>query len=236
LVQGDDAELKHRNLLSHRQSTIPTDFADQINSTASPLYLDDSLPNMFMSLGNSDNGLESFATAIGLRSRDMYGTCVAIFLAIAAGIIGLSLLIWVGHAIIDTLFFGGKKTHSPTQSAHLQSSHMLPATVSSRKSTSGKHTSSDSYNGSDYELALAAKGGMDSVPPTPGTSVPLMFGAGIASSAPGGTARQTRWKKGWAKFKIKGPIGAFHYAALCGKRACYSCVAFQILTKLVSRR
>jgi hypothetical protein len=174
--------------------------------------MDSNAQNMFMNMRNSDDGLDSFATAVGLRVRDMYGTCVSLFLAIAAGIIGLSLLVWIGHALIDTFILSGRH-HRPTQSMQGLTTHT--GTAPSRKSMGGTHRASESYTWSEYELSLGKKSGGDSLPPTPGAM--STFGPGIASSVPNQGIRQTRWKKGWAKFKLKGPVGAFHFAALCGE-------------------
>lgn len=212
LVQGNNAANKHRDLLSFFPSPIPTGFADQVSNSSSPLYMDSNAQNMFMNMRNSDDGLESFATAVGLRSRDMYGTCVSLFLSIGAGIIGLSLLVWIGHAVVDTLFLSGK-THSPNQSIHGLGA--LSGTATSRKSMGGAHRASESYTWSDYDLSLGKKSGVDSLPATPGAA--STFGPGIASTVPNHGNRQTRWKKGWAKFKLKGPMGAFHFAALSGE-------------------
>lgn len=217
LVQGDNPESKRRDLLAIRSSPIPQNFVDQFNSLDSPLHMDSSAPNMFMNMRNSASGLESYATAVGLRSRDMYGTCVALFLAIAAGIIGFSLLFWIGHAIVDVLFLSGSSRQSNNNNPAIHLAATTTGTAQSRKSMGGGHRASESYSYSEYDMSLGKKSGVESVPPTPGASSALNFGAGIASSGPSQATRQTKWKKGWAKFKLKGPMGAFHFAALCGE-------------------
>ena len=177
--------------------------------------MDSSASNMFMNMRNSNDGIESYATAIGLRSRDMYGTCVSLFLAIAAGIIAFSLLFWIAHAIVDVLFLSGGNSRSANSAIHLAAT--TTGTAQGRKSMGAGHRASESYSWSEYDLSLGKKSGSESVPPTPGASSSLAFGAGIASSGPTHANRQTKWKKGWAKFKLKGPMGAFHFAALCGR-------------------
>lgn len=216
-MQGSEPESKHVNLLRVPDDSLPENFADQMNNTASPLYLDEGIENMFMNLGSRNPGMQSFSAAVGLRARDMYGTCLALFMAIAAGIIGLSLILWIGHALVDALFLRDS-SHSPSNSVQLQTAAV--GTANSRRALGAGQSM---YSNADSEFdSMKKKSGESNgndLPPTPGTTGPLLsnqqrYGNGGVGN--GKTMGQTRWKRSWNKFKLKGPIGAFHWAALCG--------------------
>lgn len=91
----------HWSPLNVQPYNPPSNFADQLNDPSSPLYLDPSIPNRLFSLPNgASNGMSAFAWSIGVRPQDLFGICLSIFLAILAGTIVLSLLVW----LIDSIF------------------------------------------------------------------------------------------------------------------------------------
>ncbi|EPQ58976.1 hypothetical protein GLOTRDRAFT_135976 [Gloeophyllum trabeum ATCC 11539] len=96
LTQGganDDSLLW--NPLSVPPFNPPSNFADQLSDPNSVLYIDTSVSNTIFSLPpGASNGIESFAYTVGLRPRDLFGICLALFLAIIAATIVLSLLVW----------------------------------------------------------------------------------------------------------------------------------------------
>ncbi|KAG9016937.1 hypothetical protein FRB93_009467 [Tulasnella sp. JGI-2019a] len=89
----------------------PSNFADQIANTSSPLYLDPTVPNqLFLLPPNTPSGMSSFAYAIGIRPQDLFGTCLAIYLCIVAGTVLLSLGIWAGDWLISSVVSGSTST------------------------------------------------------------------------------------------------------------------------------
>lgn len=50
------------------------------------------------------SGIPSYAATIGVRSQDLFGTCLVLFLAILSGTIVLSLAIWALDFLISSLF------------------------------------------------------------------------------------------------------------------------------------
>ena len=80
-------------------SQLSTPFDQQLANVNSPLYLDAALPNVLLNLNGTRNGLDSLASAIGLRRQDLFGISVATFLVICAGFVGLSTVFF----LIDTL-------------------------------------------------------------------------------------------------------------------------------------
>ncbi len=222
LVQGDLGDNKRFDPSNPLplNSNISSAFADQINSTSSPLFLDHSIPNVFFSLpANVSKGMESFAFAVGLRPQDLYGTCIVLFLCLAAGIIAVSLFIWTTHGMltyvlspsalgIDPNATTGKSKRSSWQKARTASSSAL-ATVDGKDEqvksgdmfTSGRSTPR-------VDAPMLGQGG-PSTHPVSSRSLP--------ASAMASSGRPSAWKRLWWRFKIKGPIGAFHYSALCGQ-------------------
>ncbi|KAK4687354.1 mediator of RNA polymerase II transcription subunit 6, partial [Tremellales sp. Uapishka_1] len=98
LVQGVDPASK-RLSLSPSNYSAPSAFAQQMNDPFYPLYLDTSTSNPLLDLHDSAAGIPSFATAVGLRNIDLFGTCLAIFLMLTAGVVVLSLLLWFLHGL-----------------------------------------------------------------------------------------------------------------------------------------
>ncbi|KAK7696206.1 hypothetical protein QCA50_000859 [Cerrena zonata] len=91
----------HWNPLSTQPYDPPSEFADQLSDSGSPLFLDSSAPNLIFQLpSDAKQGISSFAYSVGIRPKDLFGTCMVLFLAILAGTIALSLLVW----LIDWIF------------------------------------------------------------------------------------------------------------------------------------
>ncbi|KLO10237.1 hypothetical protein SCHPADRAFT_999697 [Schizopora paradoxa] len=110
LTQGGDADQKHWNPLTVQPYDPPSNFADQLNDSSSPIFLDPNAPNTLLMLPpNATNGIESFAAAVGLRPEDLFGNCLSIFLMIVAGTVILSLLIWLIDHFAASLFGRGDR-------------------------------------------------------------------------------------------------------------------------------
>lgn len=222
LVQGDLGDDKRYDPAIPLPLTgnLSSEFADQINSTASPLYLDRSVPNAFFSIPpNASAGMESFAFAVGLRPQDLYGTCIVLFLCLAAAIIALSLLIWTTHGMLTYVLSPSALGIDPntTTGKAKRSSWHKPRSQSSNALTTIDGPPDQSKYGEIFASA----------PSTPGAEVPINAQSGpstkpvssrsLPASAMASSGRPSAWKRLWWRFKIKGPIGAFHYSALCGE-------------------
>lgn len=89
----------------------PSDFADQLSDPSSLLYLNSSIPNTLFSLPNGTySGMEAFAWSVGIDPRNLFRTCLILFLAILAGTIVLSVLVWS----IDWIFSRKPSSILPT--------------------------------------------------------------------------------------------------------------------------
>ncbi|THH30329.1 hypothetical protein EUX98_g3861 [Antrodiella citrinella] len=72
ITQGHDA--KHWNPLFVPPFTPPSDFADQLNDSTSPIFIDASAPNVLFQLpADAKPGLSSFAYAVGVFPQDLFG-------------------------------------------------------------------------------------------------------------------------------------------------------------------
>lgn len=180
---------------------VPQGFREQATDATYPLYLDASAPNALMNLGGATPGLPSFARAVGLRDIDLFSTCLALFLMIAAGIILLSGLIWVGHGALAWLTTSRHHSTSVGDLAQLSSSTSpAAAAAASRLKLS---------SGSSYDTMEALGAYAD--------PKPSLAHQHTSSTFPSLTSSPTsRAKRAWQRFKIKGPVGAFHWSALCG--------------------
>ncbi|KAF9226774.1 hypothetical protein BS17DRAFT_748883 [Gyrodon lividus] len=91
----------HWNPLDIQPYNPPSNFADQLSDPSSVLYMNTSIPNtLFLLPPGTHNGIEAFAWSVGVRPQDVFGICLAIFLAILAGIVVLSFFVWM----IDWIF------------------------------------------------------------------------------------------------------------------------------------
>jgi hypothetical protein len=199
-------------------ATYNASFIDQINSTTSPLYLDQAIPNAFFALPpGAKNGMESFAAAVGLRPQDLFGTCIVLFLCLAAGIIAVSLLIWTTHGMLTYVLSPSALGIDPNANTS--------ANRSKRSSWGKSRSPNTTAIGEEADEAKKGTYGDPNVsgPNTPGQEVPMLapnrpaggpIATPVAVTAP--SSRKSAWKRLWWRFKIKGPIGAYHYSALCG--------------------
>lgn len=74
----------------------PSEFADQLADQNSPLYIDATATNSLYTLpSNTSDGITSWAYTAGLYPQDLFGVCMCLFLAIVAGAIVVSLLLWI---------------------------------------------------------------------------------------------------------------------------------------------
>ncbi|KAJ9478360.1 Integral membrane protein [Pseudozyma hubeiensis] len=97
------AELDGEFDLLYTNASLPSgDIDAQFSNVSSPLYMNEQAPNRFMNLDGARAGMDAYAHAVGLRPRDLFGTCLSIWLLIVAAIIGLSLLAWLVDSFHDT--------------------------------------------------------------------------------------------------------------------------------------
>ncbi|KZT71554.1 hypothetical protein DAEQUDRAFT_763781 [Daedalea quercina L-15889] len=86
----------------------PSSFAAQMSNASSPLYIDADAPNLIFTLPDgATQGISSFAWTVGIRPQDLFGMCMVLFLAILAGTVALSLLVWGIDWMASLTFNGG---------------------------------------------------------------------------------------------------------------------------------
>lgn len=86
----------------------PSNFSSQLNDPSSPLYIDADAPNLIYILPDgATHGISSFAWTIGVRPQDLFGVCMVLFLAILAGTVVLSLVVWGIDWMAALTFHGG---------------------------------------------------------------------------------------------------------------------------------
>lgn len=84
--------------------TAPSLFAEQINDITSPLYLDDSVPNVLLDVESSDRGIERWARTVGVRKEDLWSTCAFTFFVICAAIVAAHLVFFAFDTLLDIVF------------------------------------------------------------------------------------------------------------------------------------
>ncbi|KAF8231414.1 hypothetical protein L208DRAFT_1399050 [Tricholoma matsutake] len=91
----------HWDPLSTLPYSPPSNFADQLADSSSPLYLNPLVPNTIFTLPeNARNGISSFAYTLGVRPQDLFPICLILFLGIIAAAIFLSALVWfIDHMV-----------------------------------------------------------------------------------------------------------------------------------------
>ncbi|KAK8864265.1 hypothetical protein IAR55_001511 [Kwoniella newhampshirensis] len=188
LIQGSNPLTKRVD--SYPTSYTPsTAFTSQMTNPLYPLYLDETAFNPMLDLHNSSQGMQSFATAVGLRPQDLFGTCLVIFLLLTLAVITLSVFLWFLHGVAEYLSIGPTKHESPgPKRASLGHSP--------RGSLGGKEVY-DPRNPSFYSDG----------PHTLPTQATL---AGQKASA------RSPLRRIWYRFRVRGEAGAFHAAALYG--------------------
>lgn len=133
---------EHWNPLNVQSYDPPSTFANQLSDPNSVLYLNTSIPNsLFLLPPGTPNGMEAFAWSVGVSPENLFGICLCIFLAILAGIIGISLFIWLTDLIFsrkspsNSLPTSASKGRSPRASAG--SKDMLENMVEESRSLNG---------------------------------------------------------------------------------------------------
>ena len=97
------ADLDSQFDLLATNATLPSgDISEQFANRTSPLYMNEQAANRLMNLDGARAGMDAYAHAVGLRTRDLFGTCLSIWLFIVAAIVGISLLVWILDSIHDT--------------------------------------------------------------------------------------------------------------------------------------
>lgn len=91
------------NLLN-TNATLPSgDVGSQFSNTSSPLYMNEAVQNRLMNLDGARAGMDAYAHVVGLRPKDLFGTCLSIWFFIIAAIIAISLVAWIVDAAHDTV-------------------------------------------------------------------------------------------------------------------------------------
>ena len=116
LVQGSDPESKRYSDYPANY-TAPANFANQMSDPRYPLYLNPSSYNPLLDLHEAQPGIEAFAIAVGLRPRDLFGTCLVVALGIIGGIALISVLLWGIHALFE-LFSSDTRQNRSTAFSH----------------------------------------------------------------------------------------------------------------------
>nr|XP_019046138.1 membrane protein [Kwoniella bestiolae CBS 10118]OCF25068.1 membrane protein [Kwoniella bestiolae CBS 10118] len=192
LIQGSDAESKRVSAYPANY-TVPAAFATQMNDAQYPLYLDTATFNPLFDSHNASRGMESFATTVGLRPQDLFGTCLAIFLLLTAAVVLISLFIWFLHGLFEYLSIG-----SSTTKQHSSPGPKRTSLGSSPRGSMGGKEAYDPRNG----------GLWSDTPNSLPTRASLAQQSKVNSPSP--------FRRIWFRFRFKGEAGAFHAAALYG--------------------
>ncbi|KAF8806230.1 hypothetical protein BYT27DRAFT_7141837 [Phlegmacium glaucopus] len=106
----------HWNPLATAAFSPPTNFSDQLNDPASPLFINPSAPNVIYLLpSDATNGISSFAYTLGIRPQDLFPICIILFLSIVAGTIVISFLVsFLDYLVclVGNMISGGQGQHS----------------------------------------------------------------------------------------------------------------------------
>lgn len=104
------------NPLSVQAYNPPSNFADQLNDSSSPLFIDANAPNtFFMFPENVTTGIPAFAAAVGVPPSRLFGITMTLFFSLCGAAIILSVTAWA----VDHLatFIGGAVGYVRTPSA-----------------------------------------------------------------------------------------------------------------------
>ena len=111
IAQGKN---EHWNPLTVQPYKPPSNFADQLSDSSSPIYINSSAPNYFFQLPpNATTGISAFAWSVGLRPQDLFGICLTLFLAIIAATIVLSVLVWLIDLLMSMVSGDGQGSTIP---------------------------------------------------------------------------------------------------------------------------
>ncbi|BEJ17770.1 hypothetical protein CspHIS471_0700380 [Cutaneotrichosporon sp. HIS471] len=168
--------------------SAPDDMKSHVTDPKHALYLNESAKPRLLDLDRTRDGMLSWARMVGLRPQDLFGTCLTLFLMLAAVIVVFSLLMWLIHWLTEA--FGPEPTKLvTTRSKHIprhSSGGMSAATMSSKE-----------WNQS-ADFATQPVG------------VPLRQNAQAKAAVP------SRWHRTRKRFMPRGEAGAFHFSALYG--------------------
>ncbi|KAF9266234.1 hypothetical protein L218DRAFT_897250 [Marasmius fiardii PR-910] len=185
----------HWNPLSTAVYDPPSNFADQLSDSQSPIFVDQTRRNLIFTLpDNATSGITSFAYTIGIRPEDLFSTCLILFLSILAATTALSLAIWfidcivcLASGIISSSHQGNSMKLPGTRSPGFNSRDMLD-TVQNPNTEEIK-----SLNGRDLPGIIRP---------------PSRFTLNAATTASGPTLR--KW------WKVRADLNGFHASVLHG--------------------
>lgn len=185
----------HWNPLSTAAYDPPSNFAEQLSDPQSPLFIDQSRPNLLFTLpDNATSGMTSFAYTVGVRPEDLFGICLILFLSILAATTALSLVIWfidyivcLASGIISSSHQGNSMKLPGTRSPGFNSRDMLD-TVQNPNAEESK-----SLNGRDLPGIIRP---------------PSRFTLNAATTTSGPTLR--KW------WKVRADLNGFHASVLHG--------------------
>lgn len=106
----------HWNPLATPPFSPPSNFSDQVDDPTSPLFIQSNVPNViYMLPPHATDGMSSFAHTLGIRSQDLFPTCIILFLSIIAGTIVISFLVsFLDYLVclVGDMTSGGQGQHS----------------------------------------------------------------------------------------------------------------------------
>ena len=93
-ITGSNPE-DHYDPLTVQPYDPPSNFADQLNDSSSPLFIDGSAPNTFFTLPSGvTTGIPAFAAAVGIPPARLFGITMTLFLGLCGAAVVLSVIVW----------------------------------------------------------------------------------------------------------------------------------------------
>lgn len=179
----------------------PSNFADQLADTSSPLFIDPVVANTLFTLPeNATDGLSSFAYTIGVRPQDLFPICLILFLAIIATTIVLAVLVWFIDYVacaIGSAVSGGTTGPNVTRGAGAKSPGF-----SIKEPTEGLATSPEENKSLNGNVSPGP-----TIVPRPSSRFGLSTGG---STGDRGINSHRSW------WRVRSDIGAFHGSVLHG--------------------
>jgi Transient receptor potential (TRP) ion channel len=103
IAQKGNSSSTRWNPLSVPTYNPPSNFADQLSDTNSPIFIDKNVPNtLFMLPPNVTTGIPAFAAAVGLHPADLFSTTLVLFLGICAAAVVFSAIVWGIATVMGT--------------------------------------------------------------------------------------------------------------------------------------
>lgn len=165
----------------------PANFKFMLDDPKYPLYLNSTAKPRMLDLDSTPGGIRSWARMVGLRPQDLFGTCLTLFLMLAAVIVVFSLLLWMIHFVTEV--FGPERTEKrTTRGKHVTRSSVNGINAASRSSINKEWNQSTDFN--SQPLAAQLRQAQPTVP--------------------------SRWHRTRKRFMPRGEAGAFHFSALYG--------------------